>query len=116
MISTKLAPQLRSRMSRTSAARSTVRSLSTSGPDVDVENFSRAEWKTYGDISNYKPGKFVIQTFNKISSVGLKEFGDGVYQVKPADAEGAGNPHAILLRSHKLKEDEVPHTVRAIAR
>lgn len=74
-------------------------------------------WKTYGDISNYQPGKFVIQTFNKISPIGLKEFDDALYTVKAAEGDAAtGNPHAILLRSHKLKEEEVPTTVRAIAR
>ena len=93
------------------------RCLSTTGPDVDVDNY-RAEWKTYGDIKNYQPGKFVIQTFNKISPIGLNEFDDTLYDVKAADGESAsiGNPHAFLLRSHKLKEEEVPLTVRAIAR
>lgn len=91
-------------------------------PEVDIDNY-RAEWKTYGDISNYTPGKFVIQTFNKISPIGLQEFDQNLYDVKPADGgaghghgAGVGNPHAILLRSHKLKEEEVPLTVRAIAR
>ena len=93
----------------------TIRPLS-SGPNVDIESF-RGEWKTYGDVSNFQPGKFVVQTFNKISPVGLKQFGDELYEVKAGDGdEKTGNPHAILLRSHKLQEEEVPLTVRAIAR
>lgn len=93
-----------------------IRSLSSAGPNVDIESF-RGEWKTYGDVSNFEPGKFVVQTFNKISPIGLKQFGDDLYDVKAGDGEEkAGNPHAILLRSHKLQEEEVPLTVRAIAR
>jgi D-3-phosphoglycerate dehydrogenase len=89
----------------------------SSGPDVDIDNF-KAEWKTYGNVSNHQPGKFVIQTFNKISPVGLKQFGDDMYSVKAGDGDvvKSVNPHALLLRSHKLKEEEVQYTVRAIAR
>ena len=93
-----------------------IRSLTSAGLNVDIENF-RGEWKTYGDVSNFEPGKFVIQTFNKISPIGLKQFGGDLYDVKAGDSEEkGGNPHAILLRSHKLQEEEVPLTVRAIAR
>ena len=99
---------------QTSAINNTVRSLS-SAPDVEVENY-RAEWKTYGDIENYTPGKFTIQTFNKISPKGLKRFGDEDYEVRATGEGNVGNSHAILLRSHKLQEDEIMHTVRAIAR
>jgi D-3-phosphoglycerate dehydrogenase len=89
----------------------------SSGPDVDIDNF-KAEWKTYGNVSNHQPGKFVIQTFNKISPIGLKQFGDDMYSVKAGDGDvvKSVNPHALLLRSHKLKEEEVQYTVRAIAR
>ena len=91
-----------------------VRALSD-GPDVDVDNY-KAEWKTYGDIENFKPGKFTIQTFNKISPKGLKQFEDESYSIKPTGEKDSGNAHAILLRSHKLQENEIMHTVRAIAR
>jgi len=88
------------------------RSLSEDkGPDFDVSHY-KGEWKTYGDIEHYTPGKFVIQTFNKISQKGLKQFDEDKYEV----GEAAGNAHAVLLRSHKLQEEEVLHTVRAIAR
>eukprot|EP00555_Chaetoceros_dichaeta_P002772 CAMPEP_0198250302 /NCGR_PEP_ID=MMETSP1447-20131203/1542_1 /TAXON_ID=420782 /ORGANISM="Chaetoceros dichaeta, Strain CCMP1751" /LENGTH=469 /DNA_ID=CAMNT_0043935113 /DNA_START=97 /DNA_END=1506 /DNA_ORIENTATION=- len=80
------------------------------GPNLDVSHY-KGEWKTYGDIEHYTPGKFVIQTFNKISQKGLKRFDEDSYEVG-----SAGNAHAVLLRSHKLQEDEVLHTVRAIAR
>lgn len=79
-------------------------------PDLDISHY-KGEWKTYGDIKNYTPGKFVIQTFNKISPKGLKRFGEEDY-----DVGSSGNAHAILMRSHKLQEEEVLHTVRAIAR
>lgn len=84
--------------------------------DVNVQvEHGRGAWKTYGDLGNYKQGKFQIKTFNKISPKGLERFDDAEYDVRGGDDEAA-NAHAILLRSHKLQEDEVAHTVRAIAR
>jgi len=77
----------------------------------DLESFS-AEWNADHDEEQYKPGQFHIQTFNKISAQGLKRFPQDSYKVK----EGNVNSHAILLRSHKLQEEEVDITVRAIAR
>jgi D-3-phosphoglycerate dehydrogenase len=82
--------------------------------DVDIEH-GRKEWKILGDLKNYKPGKNVIKTFNKISPIGLGRFPTERYEVRLQDEE-APSAHAILLRSHKLKEEEVPPTVRAIAR
>ena len=82
--------------------------------DVQVEH-GRNQWKTYGDLSNYKPGKFQIKTYNKISPVGLARFPKESYDIR-SENEEAHNAHAILLRSYKLKEEEVAHTVRAIAR
>jgi D-3-phosphoglycerate dehydrogenase len=81
--------------------------------DVSVEH-GRGAWKTYGDISSYSPGSFQIKTYNKISPHGLARFPSEQYEVK--EGEAAANAHAILLRSHKLKEEEVNLTVRAIAR
>jgi D-3-phosphoglycerate dehydrogenase len=82
--------------------------------DVQVEH-GRAQWATYGDLENYKQGKYQIKTFNKISPIGLSRFPGDEYDVRIEDKEAA-NAHAILLRSHKLQEDDVPQTVRAIAR
>ena len=82
--------------------------------DVKVEH-GRGQWQTYGNVDNYKQGKYQIKTFNKISPVGLSRFPGDDYDVRTGDAEAA-NAHAILLRSHKLQEEEVPKTVRAIAR
>lgn len=82
--------------------------------DVHVEH-GRAQWATYGDIENYKQGKYQVKTFNKISNVGLSQFPSDEYDIRGQDKEAA-NAHAILLRSHKLQEEEVPQTVRAIAR
>ena len=82
--------------------------------DIAVEH-GRGQWKTYGDLSTYKPGKFQIKCFNKISPVGLARFPEDSYDIRK-DGEEAPNAHAILLRSHKLQEEQVAHTVRAIAR
>ena len=82
--------------------------------DVQVEH-GRAQWATYGDIENYHQGKYQVKTFNKISPVGLSRFPADEYDIRDQEKEAA-NAHAILLRSHKLQEEEVPQTVRAIAR
>eukprot|EP00980_Cylindrotheca_fusiformis_P030361 scaffold24708_cov162-Cylindrotheca_fusiformis.AAC.1 len=81
---------------------------------VQVEH-GRDRWATYGDLENYKQGKYQIKTFNKISPIGLGRFPAEEYDLRPEDKEAA-NAHAILLRSYKLQEDDVPNTVRAIAR
>ena len=112
------ASALRAAVTKPSALSSiTRRQISVTTPtllaDVSVEH-GRGSWKTYGDITSYQPGKFQVKTYNKISPLGLKQFPETKYEIKEGDA--AANAHAILLRSHKLQEEEVPHTVRAIAR
>ena len=101
-----------------SAARGNVAGASAvrafSAAPVEVEH-GRGQWKTYGDLESYKPGKFQVKCINKISPIGLKRFDEDKFDVRP-DGSDAANAHAILLRSHKLKEEEVAHTVRAIAR
>lgn len=82
--------------------------------DVEVEH-GRGEWKTYGDVENYNEGMYQIKCFNKISPVGLGQFPNDSYDVRKNE-DDAPNAHAILLRSHKLQEEDVPKTVRAIAR
>lgn len=84
---------------------------------VNVEHV-RSQWKTYGNLDDYKPGKHHILTFNKLSPVGLERFPKENYDIFAGDGDSGSksNAHAIMLRSHKLKEEEVPHTVRAIAR
>lgn len=107
------------RQSAAAAATTVVRTFA----DVEVEH-ARGNWKTYGNLESYKPGNFHILTFNKISPVGLARFPSDRYDVFAGDSSGTdqhaaackSNAHAILLRSHKLQEDQVPHTVRAIAR
>ena len=42
------------------------RPLVSSG--IDVEH-GRGQWKTYGNVDKYKPGKFQIMTRNKVSIV-----------------------------------------------
>lgn len=64
--------------------------------------------------------RFQIQTFNAISPLGLQKFPAKSFALTGSSGsvpEGvAEEPHAILLRSHKLKSEEVASTVRAIAR
>jgi len=88
-------------------ARRRISATAASLSDVSVEHGR-------GDGDTSEPGTFQIGTYNKISPVGLETFPAGRYEVK----EGGDAPtaHAILLRSHKLTEGEVPKTVRAIAR
>jgi D-3-phosphoglycerate dehydrogenase len=83
--------------------------------DVEVEH-GRGQWQTYGDLETYKQGKYQIKTFNKISPIGLSRFTPDEYDVRGSGDAEAANAHAILLRSHKLQEEDVPKTVRAIAR
>jgi D-3-phosphoglycerate dehydrogenase len=64
--------------------------------------------------------KFQIQGFNAISNVGLDRFPKSQFLLTgsagqvPAGVEN--EPHAVVLRSHKLQPDEVGASVRAIAR
>ena len=64
--------------------------------------------------------KFQIQTFNAISPVGLQRFPAGQFALTGSSGEVpagvADEPHAILLRSHKLQPEEVAASTRAIAR
>ena len=64
--------------------------------------------------------KFQIQTFNAISPVGLQRFPTGQFALTGSSGEVpagvADEPHAILLRSHKLQPEEVAASTRAIAR
>eukprot|EP00239_Pterosperma_sp_CCMP1384_P000653 CAMPEP_0197847014 /NCGR_PEP_ID=MMETSP1438-20131217/4985_1 /TAXON_ID=1461541 /ORGANISM="Pterosperma sp., Strain CCMP1384" /LENGTH=530 /DNA_ID=CAMNT_0043458819 /DNA_START=104 /DNA_END=1696 /DNA_ORIENTATION=+ len=66
--------------------------------------------------SGYDGPSFNIQTFNAISSVGLKRFPGGKYCVSGDLEDLPGEPMSIMLRSHKLQEEEVAPTVRCIAR
>jgi len=107
---------LRTAISKTTGVSTAVRQISATTAtlaDISVEH-GRGDWKTYGDVESYQPGKFQVKTYNKISPDGLKKFPENQYEIREGDS--AANAHAILLRSHKLQEEEVPHTVRAIAR
>ena len=53
-----------------------------------------------------------IKTYNALSSKGLTRFDPECFEV----GEGIEYPTAILLRSHKLQEAEIPDSVTAIAR
>jgi D-3-phosphoglycerate dehydrogenase len=54
---------------------------------------------------------FEVRTYNKISSLGLDRFSDQ-YTV----GEDVAQPHAVVLRSHKLHGETLPDSVKAIAR
>jgi len=56
--------------------------------------------------------KFVIKTINAISPEGLARYPEDSYEISD-DSDVA---HAIMLRSHKLQESDVPISCRAIAR
>ncbi|MEM0911901.1 MAG: phosphoglycerate dehydrogenase [Pseudomonadota bacterium] len=55
---------------------------------------------------------YKIKTFNQIASKGLDRFGRENYEVSSDTLQ----PEAILLRSHKLQEEDIPESVLAIAR
>merc|ERR1719182_6360 len=64
--------------------------------------------------------RFQVQTFNAISPIGLKKFPDKYFMLTGSSGSVPSGtneePHAVLLRSHKLQTEEVASTVRAIAR
>jgi D-3-phosphoglycerate dehydrogenase len=55
---------------------------------------------------------YKIQTYNQIAARGLERFPQATYQVGPDVID----PHAILLRSHKLSADGLSDSLRAVAR
>ena len=55
---------------------------------------------------------FRIRTYNQISDVGLSRLPLDSYQVGPDIEE----PHALILRSHKLHGEVIPDSVLAVAR
>jgi len=57
--------------------------------------------------------RLIVRTFNKIHRAGLTRFDPEIFRVADDVSEGA---HAILLRSHKLTEADVPVMCRSIAR
>jgi D-3-phosphoglycerate dehydrogenase len=64
--------------------------------------------------------KFQIQTFNAISPIGLQAFPEKSFMLTGSSGtvpDGVSDePHAVLLRSHKVQNEEIASTVRAIAR
>ena len=55
---------------------------------------------------------FKIKTYNKISVNGLNRFGRDHYEA----ASDINEPDAYILRSHKLHDESLPASVRAVAR
>ena len=54
-----------------------------------------------------------IKTFNKLNAAGLARFDPAIFRIAESSET---NAHAILLRSHKLTESDVPIMCRSIAR
>ncbi|MEO0444336.1 MAG: 3-phosphoglycerate dehydrogenase family protein [Pseudomonadota bacterium] len=55
---------------------------------------------------------FKIKTYNKISIKGLERFSRDKYEL----SSDIGHPDAYILRSYKLPKDDIPQTVKAVAR
>lgn len=55
---------------------------------------------------------FKVKTYNQISIKGLERFGLDKYEV----ASDINEPDAYILRSHKLHDEPLPESVRAVAR
>lgn len=55
---------------------------------------------------------YQIRTYNKISDKGLSRFPQANYSV----GEDVGQPDGIVLRSHKLHDEALPDSVKAVAR
>ncbi len=55
---------------------------------------------------------YKIKTYNKISIKGLERFSRDQYEL----SSDIGHPDAYILRSHKLHDEVIPETVKAIAR
>jgi D-3-phosphoglycerate dehydrogenase / 2-oxoglutarate reductase len=81
---------------------------------VDIEHYTSG-WNI-DDIDEFKKSRqYSVVTFNKISQKGLSRFPKEWYKIED-HAVKTGPANVIMLRSHKLKEDEVDVAVRAIAR
>ena len=78
--------------------------------EIEVANNSAAQ-------EDVLPGpKFTVGTFNALSAEGLKTFPSHKYEFTPLADNPDAEAHAILLRSHKLDNLQVPESVRAVAR
>ncbi|KAG7356922.1 D-isomer specific 2-hydroxyacid dehydrogenase, catalytic domain containing protein [Nitzschia inconspicua] len=87
-----------------------------SGHPIKVTHYESG-WTADGVDDSIKGiEKYCTQTFNKISQVGLSVFPKDLYDVIPRDEANGRPAHALMLRSHKLQEDQVDPSVRAIAR
>ena len=81
---------------------------------IDVDHYTEG-WNIT-DVDEFtQKGKYAVQTFNKISPVGLAKLPPDLYTIEGAES-ASGPAQALLLRSHKLQEEEVDVSVRAIAR
>lgn len=85
---------------------------------LDLDHFASG-WNFVEDIDDFRKsgGTNSIQTFNKLSTVGLSVFDPTRYKVSASLSSPSNEPaNALLLRSHKLQLDEIDVSVRAIAR
>ncbi|CAJ1959211.1 unnamed protein product [Cylindrotheca closterium] len=87
------------------------------GPTIEYEHLTSG-WTNVKDLEEFKrqDGKYSLQTFNKISPQGLATYPKELFDVEAYD-DAKGRPaHALMLRSHKIQEEEVATSVRCIAR
>ena len=82
----------------------------------DREAVAAATRQNAQGSSSHTGAAFTVRTFNAISPVGLKRFPPGKYAVAGEPNLLPSSPMAIMLRSHQLKVEEVPSTVRCIVR
>mmetsp|Transcript_21558 Transcript_21558/g.35576 ORF Transcript_21558/g.35576 Transcript_21558/m.35576 type:complete len:493 (-) Transcript_21558:649-2127(-) len=121
------------RSTATSVLRTPQRTLSAKVSDDEIailqkllqsaQSRAQEEARAAAEAAMGPPGsgpRFQIQTFNAISPVGLTNFPVSQFMLTGSSGkvpEGIEDePHAVLLRSHKLQPDEVKPSVRAIAR
>ena len=97
-------------------ARSLEAPLCTFGIRMYTQNFSLSFVFLFHDMHEIIGKSFNVKTFNAIAPSGLEKFPSGKYAVAGEEKDLPGAPMAIMLRSHKLKVEEVKPTVRAIVR
>jgi len=110
--------------SRAPLSRVAIRCMSGSAEEIAMlekllkEAKGRKEPRAAAEPAALGP-KFNIGTYNAISGEGLKKFPSNKYNIVPMqgpDRDLKEDIHAVLLRSFKMGSDDVPETVRAVAR
>ena len=80
------------------------------------EKESAAAAPAAGEVDGYGGKGFTIKTYNAISPVGLNKYPKGKYVVSGNDADLPDPAMGVMLRSQKLKVEDINPEVRAIVR